>query len=221
VKRKLVAYYRGTDEAEIQAQARRVESRARDEGAEILRRFRDPDSGRPHRRTGLAEALDLARRERADLIVPTLKGVSRNVSFLRAVRESGVGLLVCDLPGVEGPLVHVLLTLAEYEASHVSARVKAGQAAYKARGGKLGSARPGGRRLTAEERARGARRAASSTKARADDAYRALAPLISEWRAAGRSLREIADRLNAEGHTTRQGRHWSAMQVSRVLRRTT
>jgi hypothetical protein len=38
-------------------------------------------------------------------------------------------------------------------------------------------------------------------------------------RAAGISLKAIADHLNAEGHTTRTGCAWSAVQVMRALNR--
>ena len=38
-------------------------------------------------------------------------------------------------------------------------------------------------------------------------------------KADGLSLREIAARLNEQGHTTRHGRPWNPVQVSRVLER--
>jgi hypothetical protein len=42
-----------------------------------------------------------------------------------------------------------------------------------------------------------------------------LALLLAE----GLSFRAIADRLNADGHTTRRGAAWEPMQVRRVLER--
>jgi hypothetical protein len=54
---------------------------------------------------------------------------------------------------------------------------------------------------------------------RAIEAYADLAPWMAELRAGGKSLREIAAALNAEGHTTRRGGAWTKMQVSRVLGR--
>jgi hypothetical protein len=38
-------------------------------------------------------------------------------------------------------------------------------------------------------------------------------------KAEGLSLRAIAERLNAEGHTTRRGKPWNPVQVTRVLER--
>jgi hypothetical protein len=41
--------------------------------------------------------------------------------------------------------------------------------------------------------------------------------MLAEMREGGLSLRQIAGRLNAEGHTTRRGRPWNPVQVKRVL----
>ncbi|MBV8075493.1 MAG: recombinase family protein [Planctomycetaceae bacterium] len=45
-----------------------------------------------------------------------------------------------------------------------------------------------------------------------------LAPRVAGWRAAGLSLRAIAARLDAAGHTTRGGKAWNPVQVTRVLK---
>jgi hypothetical protein len=52
---------------------------------------------------------------------------------------------------------------------------------------------------------------------RADEAYADLAPIVAELRAEGLSLRAIADRLNAEGYTTRHGKPGNPVQGARVL----
>jgi hypothetical protein len=78
---------------------------------------------------------------------------------------------------------------------------------------------PQSRNLDDASRARGVRAAAVSHKARADMAYADLMPVVAELRAEGLSLRAIADRLNAEGHTTRRGAAWNPVQVARVLDR--
>jgi len=43
---------------------------------------------------------------------------------------------------------------------------------------------------------------------------------MAKMKANGLSLREIAGRLNADGHTTRRGKPWNQVQVNRVLERT-
>jgi hypothetical protein len=41
---------------------------------------------------------------------------------------------------------------------------------------------------------------------------------MEAYNAEGLSLREIAARLNADGHTTRRGKLWNPVQVARVLK---
>jgi DNA-binding CsgD family transcriptional regulator len=44
-------------------------------------------------------------------------------------------------------------------------------------------------------------------------------PNLTKWKGEGMSLQAIADRLNAEGHTTRTGKPWNKVQVMRLLGR--
>jgi hypothetical protein len=48
--------------------------------------------------------------------------------------------------------------------------------------------------------------------------YAAALPIIREMKDSGASLRAIADRLNAEGHSTVRGLPWNPMQVSRLVK---
>ena len=80
----------------------------------------------------------------------------------------------------------------------------------------LGAARPGAHRLTGGANAKAARRAGEVAREKAADAYADLAPSITAMRAEGLSLRQIAERLNEEGHTTRRGKEWNQVQVRRI-----
>jgi Recombinase len=87
--------------------------------------------------------------------------------------------------------------------------------AAKARGKKLGGDR--GDQLTDKARALGRKACTARADARAAD----LAPIIAELLAAGvRSLRGIADELNARGIQTPRGvGQWQAGSVSQLLAR--
>jgi hypothetical protein len=50
-------------------------------------------------------------------------------------------------------------------------------------------------------------------------AFSTTKPAIADLRSKGHSLQAIADELNAQGQTTRSGKPWNRMQVSRVLKR--
>jgi Recombinase len=55
--------------------------------------------------------------------------------------------------------------------------------------------------------------------ANAKSAYASITPTIVEWRESGLTLRQIADRLNTSGKTTREGARFKGMTVSRILAR--
>jgi hypothetical protein len=65
----------------------------------------------------------------------------------------------------------------------------------------------------------GAKRAATLHAKRADEAYSDLYDELLGLRARGFGLSGMAKHLNELSHTTRTGKEWSPMQVSRVLAR--
>ena len=84
-------------------------------------------------------------------------------------------------------------------------------------------ARPGHWDGREDARARGAQKGAKVSvivrKAKAEEAYVDLVPTMKQLHESGKSLRAIADALNADGHTTRRGVAWNQVQVKRVLDR--
>jgi hypothetical protein len=89
--------------------------------------------------------------------------------------------------------------------------------AAKARGVKLGSARPGHWRGREQARLEGVRKAVR--KRSAQEAYTDIYPVATKLRENGSSLRDIASRLNDMGHVTRRGKPWNPVQVRVVLAR--
>src|SRR5262249_12939178 len=143
--------------------------------------------------------------------------LARNVAFLSALMDSKVPFVACDNPHANRLTLHILAAVAEAEAKAISDRTKAALAAYKARGGKLGAELPQCRNLAADAVAKGRDRPAVARAKAATEAYADLAPTVAELRDKGLTLQAIADELNGQGHTTRRGRLWNPVQVSRVL----
>jgi DNA invertase Pin-like site-specific DNA recombinase len=203
----------------IEAQRAAVESYAKSIGAALVMAYVEVESGKRSDRPELAKALAHARRSKATLVVAKLDRLARNVAFLSALMESKVPFVACDNPHANRLTLHILAAVAEAEALAISQRTKAALAAYRARGGKLGAELPQCRNLTKQARLKGAQRAAEAKRKAADEAYADLCPMVAELRAGGLALQAIADKLNADGHTTRRGKRWNAVQVSRVLER--
>jgi DNA invertase Pin-like site-specific DNA recombinase len=127
------------------------------------------------------------------------------------------------MPEMNELTVGIMAVVAQDEARRISERTKAALAAAKARGVKLGSAREGHWSGREDKRAAGLAKAqaaaADSRRRLAEEAYTDLYAFVRKLHSSGQSLQKIADALNAQGHTTRRGKPWNAMQVLRMLRR--
>jgi len=180
---------------------------------ELLKEYREVESGRKSDRTELTKAMQHCKLTGAVLVVAKLDRLTRDTVFLSKLRESGVEFVCCDNPHANKLTIHILAGVAEYEAEQISARTKAALAAARARGVQLGGDR--GFRQTAESAAHA--RAAATEQA---DAFAAdVAPTIRRHQDNGMSLRQIAAALAAEGIKTARGGAWTAASVKNVLAR--
>jgi DNA invertase Pin-like site-specific DNA recombinase len=163
------------------------------------------------RRPKLAAALADARGRHCPVAVAKLDRLSRDVHFISGLMAHRVPFLVAELGSDVDPFIlHLFAALAEKERAMISARTRAALAAARARGVKLGG-----------PKLRKARKAAvAAIKATADHHAKTVAPIIREIQRTGvKTLREIADALNARGIATSRGGRWYAMSVSNVLDR--
>lgn len=225
----IIAYYRvstkqqGDSGLGLEAQKAAVEAYARQQGVRIAASYSEVESGKLAERPQLLKALAHAKRSKATLVVAKLDRLARNVAFLSALMRAGVDFIACDNAHANKLTIHILAAVAEDEAERISARTKAALAAAKARGVKLGSARKDHWKGREEARriglARGRVVAAKVVSQGAIEAYADLRPSMIDMRANGMTLNGIAEKLNDEGHTTRRGRPWNPVQVSRVLER--
>ena len=226
---KIIAYYRvstakqGKSGLGLEGQQAAVNAFVARRGCEVLNTYTEIESGKRADRPQLAKALAHARRSKAVLVVAKLDRLARNVAFLSRLMEAGCDFIAIDLEHANKLTIHILSAVAEGEAKAISDRTKVALQAAKARGVKLGSARPGHWDGHEAERAAGAAKgqvkSAEVRSKAADEAYADLAPQMQQLQSAGRSLREIAEVLNTEGHTTRRGKPWNQVQVKRVLDR--
>lgn len=185
-------------------------------GAELIREFREIESGKNNDRPELAKALKTCRLTGATLVVARLDRLSRNVAFLAALMDAGVDFVAVDNPNASPLTVHVLAALAQHERHLISERTKAALAAAKARGVRLGrrdhdiaAHATAGAVASAEIRSKAAR-------AHADGLREAIEDVRAEI-GADASLRAIADALNSRSYRSPRGKPITFATVQRAL----
>lgn len=191
------------------------------QGAELITTLEEVESGTHDDiidRPTLLKALTLCKRHKACLLVPKVDRLVRSTCVHADVKRSGVPFRAVDNPTANEFTLDILVAVAAQEGRAASDRTKKALAAYKARGGKLGSHLVGCH-LTPEDRARGSAKANARRVREAFEVYDDLIPEMLAWRSQSATLQLIADRLNLRGDRTRSGTEWSKVQVKRVLDR--
>jgi DNA invertase Pin-like site-specific DNA recombinase len=140
---RFVAYYRVSTEKQgrsglgIDAQRHAVQNYLNGGAWKLLAEFTEIESGKRSDRPKLIEAIKLARKDRATLLIAKLDRLARNVAFIANLMEAGVEFVAVDMPHANRLTVHILSAVAEHERELISQRTKAALAAAKERGGGL------------------------------------------------------------------------------------
>lgn len=190
-------------------------------GGKVLTTYTDIETGRNPDRPELAKAIAHAKLCNATLIVAKLDRLARNVLFVATLMESRVGFVCGDCREANTFTLHILAAVAEEEARKIAERTKKALAAAKARGIKLGSARPG--HWDNREHRRGFKQATARSavvrKRETDQKYVHLVPVLREMRTQGKTMTEIAAWLTDNGYTTRSGKAYDDTAVWRFFKR--
>jgi DNA invertase Pin-like site-specific DNA recombinase len=212
---KFVSYYRVSTDRQgrsglgLEAQKEAVQHRLNGGTWQLVAEFVEVESGKLAKRPQLDAALSACKKHKAKLVVAKLDRLSRNVSFLLKLIDSGVDVLFADLPELNGAMGRFMLTtmasVAELEAGLISERTKAALKAAKARGARLG--RHGAEILAPRYREEARQRAVQ------------LQPVIAELKGRGLSLAKIASELNKQKVPTPRGGRWDHSSVRNVLQR--
>ena len=127
----------------LDAQREAIERFAQQEGLEISEFFEDIQTGKGHDplslRPGLAQALEVARKQKCPLVVSKLDRLSRDVAFISQTMARGILIYVAELGIDEDPFIlHLYAALSEKERRMISERTKSALQAKKQRGHLLG-----------------------------------------------------------------------------------
>ena len=156
----------------------------------------------------------MCRKTNSILIVAKLDRLSRNVAFTSKLLESDVETVFCDFPQANRLILHIISSIAEYEAGLISQRTKQSLQAKKARGVHLGKAE---NLMNKFEQA--VQHSIVTNKAKADNNpnnMRAIA-LLRSLTMQGKSLSEMTCLLNEQGFVTSKGCKFHITQVKRLL----
>src|ERR1700758_398488 len=197
----------------IEAQRQALHQFAKAEGLELAREFVEVETGKGSaaldRRPQLKAALAAARKLKCHIGVAKLDRLSRDVHFISGLMAHKVPFVVAELGADVDPFIlHLFAALAEKERALIGVRTKAALAAGKARGVRLGNPRLDEARKAAHKAAAAANEAAAERHAAT------VLPIIREIKRAGaRTLREVAEALNARRVRTARGGQWYATTV--------
>ncbi|SHG01343.1 recombinase family protein [Flavobacterium defluvii] len=218
--KKFVAYYRvsrkeqGISGLGLSAQKSSVEKYVASQDGIILKDYTEIETGTNKReRIEIHNAIELAKNERAILVIAKLDRLARNVNFVSSLMDAGVEFVAVDMPSANNFTIHIFSALAEQEAKLISSRTKLALAELKKKGVKLGSPK----NLTNDARAKGIERIKSN--AINNDRNRQAQSIILNCKEKEMSYREIADYLNKLNFKTRNGNQFYGATVLQLYKR--
>ena len=198
----------------IEAQREIIRNYLKDKKA--ISEYIETESGKKSDRPKLTEALEECRKNGSVLIVAKLDRLSRNVAFTSKLLESDVEIVFCDFPEANKLVLHIISSIAEYEANLISQRTVQSLKAKKARGIKLG--KPENLLDNLERAVRNSNRTNRQKALDNPNNKRAVA-LLKKLVQEEKSLSEMARILNKEGFVTARGCQFRASQVNILIKR--
>lgn len=177
-------------------------------GSILLKEFVEVESGKNDKRNELKAAIQYCKENDAELVIAKLDRLSRNASFVFALRDSGVRFVCCDMPDANNLTIGIIALLAQNEREAISTRTKAALAEKKKQGFKLGT-----NNLTSE----GVKNSIATRRENRDEHNKKALLTAQSLRKLGSSYKKIADKLNDAGFLTITGGMYYSQSVKRLL----
>lgn len=217
--KKFIAYYRVSTKRQnlgLSAQSNTVSNYINTVNGVLINSYEEKESGKNDNRIELHNAITECKKVGATLIIAKLDRLSRNVSFIFMLKDSGINFVVCDLPELNTLTLGIFASLAQSERETISQRTKSALNAKKLQGYKLGNPNA---YISNEMRINSA--SALKAKANNNSNNKRASIVISGLCKEGKSLREIAAYLNENDFRTSKGCLFTAVAVSRIIKRYT
>ncbi|MDB0011510.1 recombinase family protein [Crocinitomicaceae bacterium] len=235
--KKFIAYYRvstkkqGASGLGLQAQKDAVSNYVGDKG-EVIGEFTEVESGtRKKKRVEIYKAIELAKKEKAILVVAKLDRLARDVEFTSALFNGSVEFVCCDNPTANKLTIQLLSVIAEHEAEIISKRIKETLKVKKEKikqgifinkdgsemkpiDGKVRLGNPNGFGAYQKLGVQKIKENALNNKANIQ-----AMDIVCSARKEGLTFQQIADKLNNLQYKTRRGKEFNPIQVQRLFKR--
>jgi DNA invertase Pin-like site-specific DNA recombinase len=183
---------------------------------------------RKKKRVEIHRAIELAKKEKAILIVAKLDRLSRDVEFTSALFNGGVEFICCDNPNANKLTIQLLSVIAEHEAEAISTRIKDSlrvkkqkiqNGIYINKDGSImqpidGVVRLGNPNGFGDFQKLGVEKIKENAKN--NKANLQAMDIVCSSRKDGLTYQQIADKLNKLQYTTRYGKFFNPIQVQRL-----
>lgn len=210
-----IAYIRtstGRQVLGLEEQQLRINQFIESTGDNLIEVVVEQDSGKNNDRIKLEYATNLCIKNSFTLLFTKLDRLSREVEFLFTLRNKGVKLRCIELPELNTLTLGIFGSVAQWERELISNRTKAGLAALKARGVKLGSPQ----NLTLEAKLKGGE---AIIRNRVENENWKMARMFIEHfqlKNGYLNFTHISRELNLNGYKTRYGCEFTPTSVRRL-----
>lgn len=213
--KKFIAYTRVSTTKQglgLDAQTNAINNYIASHGGTIIAQYSEKESGKETiNRVELQKAIAHAKREGATLIVAKLDRLSRSIADIFTLKkDKQLSFEVCDIDASDTLMLGIFATLAQQERELISRRTREALAALKNKGVKLGNPNAAEQLRQVSSQGVEARKANAKSNKANRHAYDAI-------RLMNGTLNEKAAYLNENGYLTRNGKRFSATQVSRLI----
>lgn len=136
---KFIAYYRVSTQKQglsglgLSVQEQYVRAFVEGRNGQIIQEFTEVESGKRNSRPQLKLAMACAKEHGAKLLIAKLDRLSRNASFIFALRDGEVDFICCDMPEANTLTIGIMAVMAQHEREIISQRTKQALQAKKER----------------------------------------------------------------------------------------
>lgn len=180
----------------------------------LLREYSEKESGKNSQRTELLKAINDCRKNNATLVISKLDRLSRQVSFIFMLKDSGINFMALDIPNFNTITLGIYATVAQNERELISNRTKEALAVKKRDGIKLGAPNASFTPIQINNAAK-VRKEIALNNVNNKRAKLMIESLLKETS----NCAKIARILNEHGFTTSRDRKFDSKAVKRIIER--